>query len=85
MLVGHQWSACSTIPNNDLTLLRRFAGASLRIGQTSDVHLALRVPAHAARGRERSHLQKRVVAEAADGLDPSAAFVVAGVGEQAAF
>jgi hypothetical protein len=87
VLVGHFSVVCMfDDPNNDPTLLRQFRGRFVRIGQTSDVHLLLFVYEHTLQADANDHLQKkRVVAEAADGLDPSAAFVVAGVGEQAAF
>lgn len=87
VLVGHFSVVCMfDDPDNNPTLLRQFRGRFVRIGQTSDVHLLLFVYRGTLQEDANDHLQKkRVVAEAADGLDPSAAFIVAGVGEQASF
>lgn len=87
VLVGHFTVICMfDDPNNDPTLLRQFRGRFVRIGQTRDVILLLFVYRDTLQDDANDHLQKkRVVAEAADGLDPSAAFAVAGVGEQASF
>ena len=73
-------------PNNDPTLLRQFRGRFVRIGMTTDVALWVFVYEGTLQEDANDLLQKkRVVATATDGIDASAAFEVAGVGERTAF
>lgn len=73
-------------PNNDPTLLRQFRGRFVRIGQKNEVELISLVYEDTLQADAHDLLsKKRVIAEAADGLDVAAAFEVAGVGEQVAF
>ena len=87
VLVGHFSTVCIyDDPNNDPTLLRQFRGRFVRIGQTEEVDFLVFVYANTIQADANDLLQKkRVVAEATDGIDASAAFEVAGVGESAAF
>ncbi len=73
-------------PNSDPTLLRQFRGRFVRIGQTAPVDVLIFVYEGTLQQDANDHLQKkRVVATATDGLDASAAFEVAGVGDGAVF
>lgn len=73
-------------PNSDPTLLRQFRGRFVRIGQTGPVDVLIFVYEGTLQQDANDHLQKkRVVATATDGLDASAAFEVAGVGDGAVF
>jgi len=87
VLVGHFSTVCIyDDPNNDPTLLRQFRGRFVRIGQTEEVDFLIFVYGGTIQADANDLLQKkRVVAEATDGIDASAAFEVAGVGESAAF
>lgn len=73
-------------PNNDPTLLRQFRGRFVRIGQTSNVRIFMFLYADSLQDYAHGLLQKkRVIAEATDGLDASAAFEVAGIGDALTF
>lgn len=87
VLVGHFTVVCMfDDPNNDPTLLRQFRGRFVRIGQTEEVHFLLFVYQGTIQEDANDLLQKkRVIAEATDGLDASASFEVAGVGEATFF
>lgn len=73
-------------PNNDPTLLRQFRGRFVRIGQVNEVELISLVYEHTLQEDAHDLLsKKRIIAEAADGLDVAGAFEVAGVGDSFAF
>lgn len=86
-LVGYYDCVCIfDDPNNDPTLLRQFRGRFVRIGMVGPVDMLTFVYVSTLQEDANDLLQKkRVVATAADGLDASAAFEVAGVGESTSF